>query len=527
MARLNTANIKAKTGNSFIQTKQKSVSTFEGGAGFVRTPEGELFLIAVSSFNEDRFYNTESTPEAVKRLVPKVFASKTLGYDPIEWFKGLVDYARNTANMRTVSIIIAAEVAHYAIEKGIPGSRAVVNASMSRADEPGEFLAYWVSNFGRKIPAPVKRGVADAATRLYNEFSVAKYGNKSGSFSMGDVIKLTHPTPVDAIQSKVFKYAIENPFDNAVLDGLPMLAERERLLGLSADDLWDEISSGNARKYGVTWENVASKHGLSKEAWESLVPSLGYMALIRNLNNFTKYGVSEEVVDQINARISDPAEIAKSKQLPFRFYSAYKASKESLDYGRSLSKALELSLSNTPRLEGKTLILVDTSGSMSQPVSSRSDTVLMEVASLFGSSLAIRAEDATLVQFGSSSEEVQFKKTDKALSMMSRFKFLGGTDTNGALARYWDSSYDRVVIITDEQYSGNGSSYWGRTAGYPVTDNTPVYVFNLGAYKASMADSKKNMIQLGGLTDQSFGIIPTLEKGADAGWPWLDNSEKV
>ena len=36
-------------------------------------------------------------------------------------------------------------------------------------------LGYWLSTHGRNVPMPVKRGVADAARRLYTERAALRY----------------------------------------------------------------------------------------------------------------------------------------------------------------------------------------------------------------------------------------------------------------------------------------------------------------------------------------------------------------
>src|SRR5690606_5904347 len=97
---------------------------------------------------------------------------------------------RNVANMRSAPVVIAAE---YALAGG-PGKRQVINSAMARADEPAEFLGYWIMRTGSKtLPGGVQRGLADAVARLYTEYSVLKYDSSYGGFRMGDVIELVHP----------------------------------------------------------------------------------------------------------------------------------------------------------------------------------------------------------------------------------------------------------------------------------------------------------------------------------------------
>src|SRR5690606_35596365 len=76
------------------------------------------------------------------------------------------------------------------------------------------------------------------------------------------------------------------------------------------------------RTAGMTWEDVLSLAGSrvdKRGLWEALIPSMGYMALLRNLRNFDEAGVSDEVVQQVAARLADPAQVARSRQFPLRF----------------------------------------------------------------------------------------------------------------------------------------------------------------------------------------------------------------
>ena len=90
---------------------------------------------------------------------------------------------------------------------------------------------------------------------------------------------------------------------------------------------------------------------------------MGYMALLRNLRNFDEAGVPDDVAERVAAKLADPDEVARSRQFPFRFLAAYEQA-PSLRWGHALDTALQLSLANLPALPGRSLILVDTSASM-------------------------------------------------------------------------------------------------------------------------------------------------------------------
>src|SRR4029077_5699194 len=137
--------------------------------------------------------------------------------------------------------------------------------------------------------------------------------------------------------------------------------------------------------------------GVSKrDLWAALIPSMGYMALLRNLRNFDDAGVPDGIAAAVAARLTDPEQVAKSRQFPFRFLSAYRAV-PSLRWAYPLERALNLSLANVPALGGRTLVLVDRSLSMGDAkMSGRAEMVWADAAAVFGAAIAQRAEHADL-----------------------------------------------------------------------------------------------------------------------------------
>lgn len=537
MAKFNNSTARARNGVGPIKTKSSKITNHNGGEGVERSAKSELFLAVISDFGgEATFYETaENRSKRINKLVHKVAVKD------VEWIKGLVGWLRNEANMRSISLTVALEGAKALNDAGIEGGRSIVSSALTRADEPGEALGYWFSNFGRKMPSAVKRGIADAAVKTYSEYSLAKYDTASHAFRFGDVLELTHAKPTGQSQSELFKFALERRKNSvAISDALPMLNKRAEILALSDDEKRKLILSDDATKElkaaGLTWEAVAGSFGLDAKTWEALIPTMGYMALLRNLRNFEQAGVSNEVLKGVADRIADPVQVAKSRQLPFRFLSAYRANSGSLRWAFPLEQALTHSLENVPSLED-TLIMVDRSGSMFGNLSKNTDLDFADSAAVFGSALALRGTNNTLVQFGSSSSEIKFNKIDSVLKTVEKFGSLGGTATYDALKKHFKKGvHKRVVVITDEQsdgyhlrLNGRNPSFWGgysRVAGDvldAIPANVPAYTWNLAGYSAGHGAAKPNRTYLGGLSDQAFKMIPLLESGRDAKWPWENN----
>lgn len=523
MAKFNQAT-KTRTGvQSPVKATKVVKATALGGNGYARTQKSELFLLAVSNFvGEDKFHeNAQKCDDRFSTLV-----RQTALEDP-RWTLGFIGWLRNDAFMRSASIVAAVEAgqAYKALgeDKTENWSREFVVAAQARADEPGEIFAYYESKYGKPFPAWLKKGVADGARKLYNEYSFLKYDTESKGYRFADVIQLSHAKAVGTQQNALFKLSLDTRYGNVngIPEELEMVRKRALLMSeVDADEKRALVRTGRAgilfKEAGMTWEALSGwlQGPMDAEAWESIIPSMGHMALLRNIRNFLQAGVSAAVMKDVLRRISDPDQVAKGKQFPFRYLSAYQANKNNLKVAAALEEALQASLANVPSLSGKTLILVDRSGSMTWNSDQKSQLTFADQAAIFGSALALRAENATLVQFGSSSQEVSFRKDDSVLRMLDQYRDLGGTSTAAAIQKHLTAQHDRVIIVTDEQYHGRGPST-------VVPKNIPLYTWNLNGYAVGdiSGDSKRHTF--GGLTDKAFVQIPLIEAGQNAQWPWV------
>ncbi|MEZ5097183.1 MAG: TROVE domain-containing protein, partial [Nocardioides sp.] len=303
-------------------------------------------------------------------------------------------------------------------------------------------------------------------------------------------------------------------------DQLGVLRARQHLLSVPVEQRRAVLTQGERvlAPAGMTWEQVAGwlQGPLDAAAWEALIPSMGYMALLRNLRNFDEAGVSDEVATQVAAKLADVDEVARSRQLPLRFLSAYRTA-PSLRWAWALERALQASLAGVPSLTGRTLVLVDRSGSMFTRLSRRSVLTRADGAAVFGTALAVRAASADLVEFGTQSAPVRYGRGDSVLKVVERMGNLGGTNTADAVRRHY-RGHDRDGIVTDEQA---WAGWRGADPTKVVPASVPVYTFNLAGYQYGHgASGVGNRHTFGGLTDQGFAAIPLLEAGRDQRWPF-------
>jgi hypothetical protein len=501
--------------------KRPDTLTHEGGAGFSREAKSELFLLAVTNMvSEKTFYESGKKRDA--RFADLV---RAVAIEDPDWVARLVPYLRDVMNMRSAAVVMAAELVHAKLTRPVPDSkisnRAIISSALSRADEPAEMLGYWMSEWGKALPQPVKRGVADAVTRLYTERAVVKYDGGDQPIRFGDVVDLTHPTPKAPWQSALFDYALDSrhgrEMDAARAELLPTIVANAAAMRLDDLAFRQAFDSALVESAGLTWEQASSRYGkLDARFWEAMIPSMGVFAIVRNLRNFSDVAVSAAAQDYVRAKLSDPETIAASRMLPLRFLAAHEATKSSLTYARELDLALELSLSSVPALKGRTLVLCDVSGSMDWAMSAKSDSTRIGAATVFAAALALRAESADLVAFSAGSQKIPHRAGGSVLLLAREVAgSMAHASTNTwSAVRENLAGHDRVVIVTDEQTQED----W---RGDVAPEGTPLFTFNVAGYAPGHSPSgRKNRYTFGGLTDAGFAAIELIERDRDVAWPF-------
>ena len=526
-----------RPGSSPIQsTATPTARNTSGTLAYSRDAKSDLFLLGITNMvSEDTYYESgQARDDRFKGLVHQVVS------EDADWVARFIPWLRNEANMRSAAVVAACEY----VKAGGPNARQVIASAISRADEPAEVLAYWISTYGKPIPSSVKRGVNDAVARVWNEYSVAKYDGGSKQFRMGDVVGLTRPKAKDEKSNALYKYTLDSRFGGELdVSQLPMLELRRKVNAgeVTRDQLLADPEL--MKSAGMTWESLSGLGPMDARAWEAVIPNMGYMALLRNLRNFEEAGISTTAVGYVNSYLTDPEQVRRSRQFPFRFWSAYKNTR-GLQFASSIETALDLSLQNLPSFTGKTLILADTSGSMNGAMSGKSTMSRLEASALFAVALALKGEEVDLFGFADYTFRHNITRGSSVLREMEAFtRRVGeagyGTAISNAMTQ-WDN-HARVVLFTDMQANGRydranlrndttnttnrfygaaerqARAVTGSTKAIPVT--VPIFGFNLAGYATTQVGGS-NEYELGGLTDHTFKLIPLLERRAVGEWPF-------
>ncbi len=395
----------------FNETPTILTTNMEGHAAYRMKDRDKLVSqVLTSFFNEEKFYG-DNTADMVATLQRMVKA------DPV-FVARLAVYARRVFNMRSVAHVLTCYLAN--MPEGKPFTRRTVQGVVLRGDDATEILAFYLSTFGKPIPNSLRKGLADAFA-TFDEYTLAKYKGAGKSVKMRDVLRLCRPTPKDEAQSALWKRLLE-----------------------------DNLATP------VTWETELSAKGNNRKTWEGLIDSgkVGYMALLRNLRNMLE--AKPENLDKALERLEDPETVRRSRQLPFRFLSAYKsvrdvAGSRVLDV---LENAVSASVDNMPRLHGTTLIAVDTSGSMRGTVSTGSEVRCCEIGMLLGLIANRCCDDSIFYTFDTTAVRYPLSSRANILyTAVMQSRAGGGTDMDAIFMRMKQEQVlvDRVIIISDNE----------------------------------------------------------------------------
>ncbi len=400
----------------------------EGATAFSMQPQEKLVSrVLTSFFNETKFYGDNSS-ELVANL------REVLATEP-KFVANLAIYARREMHLRTIAHVLCAELAHDAVGKEY--LRATLMQLVERPDDLTEILAYYLQTFGKPIPNALKKGLADAL-RKFDAYQLAKY-NRAHAVKLRDLLCLVHPKAETESQSELWKKLLENRLEPP-----------------------------------ITWETELSKYGNRKEVWERLIAEkkLGYMAMLRNLRNIIKAEITN--LPQVYQFLSDATRVLQNKQLPFRYYNAYRIlQQEGLGTSKifdALEAAIKISTKNIPRLPGKTLIAADVSGSMNSPISAKSQITCAEIAVLLLAIANYICEETITTTFDNHLYLCQLATHNGIIANANGIKVNGGgTDITLPLHYLLQKKIkvDRIIILSDNEIN-RGYNY--RT-GYGAPKN--------------------------------------------------------
>lgn len=461
----------------------RTILSYEGGTVYEKNCIEDLTNFMLSSYLENQFY--ETADEQINRFIDLL--DKVSKQVSLEWIAKLSFFARKELGMKSVSHLTAA----WLNSKAFENKRAYYRNIMKIPSDIAEVFAA-IDMLGDKRSHALVRGAGDYLSSL-KDYQLGKYKLKGKEYNMYDLINITH-----AHSATIDKYKA----------GM-----------LETPDTWETAISG-------------SKSDEEKsQNWQRLVEEnkLGYLALIRNLRNIVNsspdaYWIEKYLVPQIENEVA----IKKSLVFPYQIYCSWKNyGIRNISIDAALDRAFRIACGNMPKMDGRTVIVLDVSGSMGDKLSSNSSLTLKEVGAVYAATMFVNC-NADFIKFGNEAKKLKLNKLDSIFNLVEKMYANDncgyGTDIVPAF-RLMNEKYDRIFLVSDMQImSKNGSGWcWGHENTGVETYNEyckiykchpHMYSFDLANYSTQVENPNNPRIHLlTTLNDTLFKMLPYIENG--------------
>lgn len=423
--------------------------------------DDELRLIAMLNTIklEPQFYRSENdTMRELRDLIERI------GLKDPYFVCQAIKYSRCMRDgMRSINHLAAALVSPFISGKdyakrfyGPYNKKTQEGGCIFRPDDMTEIKEVYNALNEGTLSNAMKKGFAKAIEAL-DTYQLGKYRT-----SVIDISNLVHP------KSALSKAVI-------TVNGEKMKALDAIMKGITVSaDTWEVANSeagqmvAKAVKEGKL-DKEEAKTVLAKaknDNWEALLKEkkLGILAALRNIRNMMT-DPRPEVINSLCELLSNPEAIKNGMIQPYQMDIAYEIINDEF-YGspyrkqvqEALIKGFELAIPNLKKaLPGKTLVMVDCSGSMTWQCyngKSRMRASAADKAGLLAAAI-VKATDADVIQFGTSAS---YMSCDKSLDVFKLGKkistaHMGGTSIAAAFecARRANKKYDRIILLSDNE----------------------------------------------------------------------------
>ena len=465
--------------NKFIMSKinplVKPTNKFDnerlaGGNGAFAAKQTNIELLkrvtlANLLWENNAYCDGESVAKEIKRLIPLCDAKDV--YD-------LALNARLMQKLRHTPLFIATEMCKYKEHKFFV--KALLPQIITRADMLTDFLAiYWKG--GRcPISNQAKQGLVEAFHN-FNAYKFAKY-DRDAAIKLRDVMFLIHPKPRNEEETELFK----------------MIAERT----LPTPETWEVMLSTGKDK---------------KETWTKLITEdkIGGLAFLRNLRNMREANVDKKVIKY-------GFETLKSSMLtPMNFLQAAKINPE---FSRNIEDAMLSSYSHLPKLPGKTLLILDASGSMNVEMSSKSRITRYDAACAMAILAANQCEDIELVVTAGNdgarkhaSDRIEYPS--KGFDLINQINEISGEVGCGGIftrqclewcrEKFPTTEFDRIIVFSDSQ----DCDYFDKKAPKPFGKRN--YICDISAEKKGVNYKGVWNAEISGFSENFLTFIAAYE----------------
>ena len=460
---------------SKINPSLKKTSKFEeerlaGGSGALAAKQSNTALLrravlANLLWEDVAYMDGMKVAEEIQRLIPLCPA--------IDVYNIALE-ARTMQKLRHTPLFLAVEMCKYPEHKMFVQD--LLPQIITRADMLTDFLAIYWKDGKKPIANQAKKGLAKAFHN-FNEYKFAKY-DRDAAIKLSDVMFLCRPKPENQYEQDLFKKVADRT-----------LATPE------------------------TWEVLLSTGKDKKESWTKLITEgkIGGLAMLRNIANMRRANVDKKVINEGLEKLKS------SMLMPLDFLKAFRMNPE---FGRQIEDAMINSYANLPKLKGKTLFIVDVSGSMGARMSEKSDFSRYDAACAMAMLAANQCEDYEIVctagnDYTHTGAHEHIPYPQKGFGIFEQIREtnknigIGGIFTRQCLEwcndKFKGQKFDRIIVFSDSQ---DCDPYTRRT---PKPFGTYNYICDVSAHTKGVNYKGTWDAEISGFSEHFITFIAAME----------------
>jgi 60 kDa SS-A/Ro ribonucleoprotein len=493
---------------------------FEQAPAYRLSPQHRLAQYAATGCLNDTFYaNAEAQLDTVLELSKEVDA---------RFIAQTAIYCRERGYMKDMPALLAAVLA----VKGATELTPVFN----RVIDNGKMLRNFVQiirsgAIGRKSLGTRPKKLVQKWLNTVSEKALLSAAVGSAP-SLADVVKMVHPKPAEAWREAFFAWLIGKPYNAAAL---PANVKAFEAYKRDRTQLLPDVPF-----------QMLTALDLSDADWAQIALQSGWQMVRMNLNTFARHGVYQlpDMVETIAAKLRDANAIAKAKIFPYQLMSAYRSATQDVPLAirEALQDALEIALTNVPRIEGKVIVCPDVSGSMVSPVTgyrgSASTAVrCIDVAALVAAAMLRKNTGTTVLPFENGVVDIDLNPRDTVMTNAQKLASIGGGGTNCSaplvLLNAKKAQADLVVFVSDNQ-SWIDATRHGATATMREWEvfkkrnpNAKLVCIDIAPYGTTQAVERGDVLNVGGFSDDVFNIVTAFAAGQLSATHWVGEIQSI
>ncbi len=478
-----------------------------GGKAYELSSENALAQYAVTSCLNQVFY--ASATEQVDAILNLAQQCST------RFVAEVAVYSHRVARMKDVPALLANVLANRGEEglrylemifpKVISGTKMLRNfAQILRSGKCGR------KSFGSAVKRLIVNWLANQdAEQLFK-------GSVGNDPSLADVVKMVHPKPVSKAQESFYGWLLGKEYNKRYL---PKLVKA-----------FEAFKAGESTEVPEVDFRMLTALPLSAVQWSDIARSASWNTVRMNLNTFDRHGcyADAKLVKQLADKLRDESEVRKHNAFPYQLLTTFQATegKIPMELSLALQDALECATKNVPGLKGNVAVCVDTSGSMSSPVTghrtgSTTVTKCVDVAGLMAACMLRVNPGAYIVPFDTSVHMVALNPRDSVMTNARKLALNGGgTDCACALRHLNGQGWkgDTVIYVSDNEswyYPANAAYYYARRTGVAAewevfkkrNPKAKLVCIDIQAGSTTQVPDNRDVLNVGGFSDSVFSVV--------------------